>query len=50
MKTEEALFKAQLLGILFKALKHKTHVFHVFVQCATVDTYVAEVDSNELVS
>jgi hypothetical protein len=48
MKSEEVLLKAQLEALLFESLKRKTQVFKVFVQRATIDIYVVEVDINEL--
>jgi hypothetical protein len=35
-------------ALLFESLKHKTHVLHMFIHRATVDTYVVEVESNKL--
>jgi hypothetical protein len=47
LKTEEALFRAQLQALLCESSKQKTQVLAVLVQRATVDTYVIEVDDNE---
>jgi hypothetical protein len=50
LTTEEALSNAQLQALLFETLKYyETQVFQVFVERATIDTDVVEVDNNELV-
>jgi hypothetical protein len=47
LKTEEPLFKASLQALLFEALEDKMQVFSVFLQRATEDTNVVEVNCNE---
>jgi hypothetical protein len=48
IKIEESLFKAQLQALLFESLKYKREVLEVFVQRATVYSYVVKVDIYEV--
>jgi hypothetical protein len=49
LKSEEALLKAFLQALVFEVLENETHMLEVFLQRATKDTDVIEVECNELV-